>query len=74
MLQACFCLILSAIRIFCFEGHSALRCSITSKTSFYKSPLGVPGKHLGGAELGHCISGFSSEDLGFSGFNCFTVI
>ena len=32
--------IVSAIRIFCFEGHSASRCSITSKTFFYKSPLG----------------------------------
>ena len=32
--------IVSAIRIFCFEGHSASRCSITSKTFFHKSPLG----------------------------------
>jgi len=34
--------IVSAIRIFCFEGHSASRCSITSKTFFYKSLLGGP--------------------------------
>jgi len=26
--------IVSAIRIFCFEGHSASRCGITSKTFF----------------------------------------
>jgi len=42
----------SAIRIFCFEGHSASRCSITSKKFFWKSPLGGPCKHFGGAELG----------------------
>jgi len=32
--------IVSAIRIFCLEGHLASRCSMTSKTFFYKSPLG----------------------------------
>jgi len=40
--------IVSAIRIFCFEGHSASRCSITSKTFFYKSQLCGPCKHFGG--------------------------
>jgi len=30
--------IMPAIRIFCFEGHSASRCSITSKTFFHKLP------------------------------------
>ena len=32
--------IVSTIRIFCFQGHSASRCSITLKTFFYKPPLG----------------------------------
>jgi len=40
--------IVSAIRIFCFEVHSASRCSITPKTFLYKSPLGGPYNHLGG--------------------------
>jgi len=45
--------IVFAIRIFCFEGHSASRCSITSETFFYKSLLGGPCKHFGGSpELG----------------------
>jgi len=35
--------IVSEIGIFCFEGHSAWRCSMTWKTFFYKSPLG---RHL----------------------------
>jgi len=47
----------SAIRIFCFKGHSAWRCRITSKTFFYKSPLEGPGKHFRGSRVGllrHC--------------------
>jgi len=36
--------IVSAIRIFCFEGHSASRCSITSTAFFHKSPSGGPWK------------------------------
>jgi len=30
-----FAKIVSAIRIFCFEGHAASRCSITSKSFFF---------------------------------------
>ena len=45
--------IVSVLRIFCFEGHSASRCSITSKTFFYKSPLGGSlVKILGGGRIG----------------------
>jgi len=50
--------IVPAIRTFCFEGHSASRCSITSKTFFYKSPLGGPCKHFEGLIAGlirHCL-------------------
>jgi len=32
--------IVSAIRIFCFEGHSVSRCSITSKTFSYITTRG----------------------------------
>ena len=43
--------IVSAIRIFCFEVHSVSRCSITSKTFSYKSPLGGPSVSiLGGGQ------------------------
>jgi len=34
--------IVSTIRIFCFEDDSDSRCSITSNTYIYKSPLGGP--------------------------------
>jgi len=37
----------SAIRIFCFEGHLASRCTITSNV-FYESPLRAPVTILGG--------------------------
>ena len=35
--------IASAIKVFCFEGHSASRC-------FYKSPLGGPCEHFWGGK------------------------
>jgi len=45
--------IVSEIKVFCFEGHSASRCSITSKYFFYKSSSGGPLCAFGGgAELG----------------------
>jgi len=44
--------IVSAIRIFYFEGHSAPRCSITSNYFFINHHYGGPCKHFGGAELG----------------------
>ena len=45
--------IVSAIRIFCFEGHSASRCSITSKTCIlYITIKRAPVRILGGTELG----------------------
>jgi len=51
--------IVSAIRIFCFEGHSHSRCSIRSKTFFYKPHQGMHCKHFwGGGRVGllrHCI-------------------
>jgi len=49
--------IVSAIRIFCFEGRSASRCSVTSKTFLCESPLGVPVGIWGGGRvelLRHC--------------------
>jgi len=42
--------IVSAIIIFYFEALSASRCCITSKSYFYKSPIGGPCKHFGGAQ------------------------
>jgi len=47
---------MSAIRIFCFEGHSASRCSISSKSFFYKSPLRGPCKNFGGPRVVNSIS------------------
>jgi len=41
--------IVSAISIFCFEGLSATRCSITF---FYKRALGGTCKHFGGGRVG----------------------
>ena len=49
--------IVSAIKVFWFEGHSAWRCSITSKTVFYKSPLGGPCMHLGGHSWADTVLG-----------------
>jgi len=37
--------------IFCFEGLSASRCSITSKTFSDKSQLGGHCKHFGGGQI-----------------------
>ena len=44
--------IVSAIRIFCFEGHSASRCRKSRKVFFYKSPIGDPCKHFVGGTAG----------------------
>ena len=41
--------IVSAIRIFCFEGHSATRCSIMF---FVNNHYGGHCKHFGETELG----------------------
>jgi len=42
--------IVSEIKVFCFEGHSASRCSITSKYFFYKSSSGGPLYAFGGGQ------------------------
>ena len=48
--------ILSAFRIFYFEGHSASRCNMMSKTFFHKSPLRGPCKHLRGGRGAELVS------------------
>jgi len=54
--------IVSAIRIFCFEGHLASRYSITSTTNFCKPSLWGAGKHFcGGEELDCYCTGNSSK-------------
>jgi len=68
-LRAWFCQNLSAIRIFCFQSHSASRCSITSKTFFYKSPLGAPVTILGGQSWADTALYAHAQCLGLQGLH-----
>ena len=55
--------IVSAIRIFNFEGHLTSRCSITSETFFINHLYESSCKHVVGAELVCCGTGSNSKLL-----------